>query len=129
MQRPAPLKWGRAAVKDHPLADRLGLVLARQVVVERADVLVAVHRAGDLGERVRQRDERPPGRAGARGHIVGVQVGRIDLLVITPVADHAHSWTFRTSLRASVAASESDAVLHSSVHNRLCSGTGAGQTI
>ena len=39
-------------------AERLARVLARQVVIERADAVVSVHRAGQLGERVRNDDQR-----------------------------------------------------------------------
>ena len=39
--------------------DELAVVLARQVVVELADPLVAVDRPRDLRERVVHRDERP----------------------------------------------------------------------
>jgi len=45
-------------VDDDPLADRLALVLAGQVVVERPDLLVAEHGPCELRERVRQDDQR-----------------------------------------------------------------------
>jgi hypothetical protein len=79
-----------AAVEDDPLAERLALVLAGQVVVVLADALVAVDGPGDLAERVRQQQQRALGRTRARGYVVGMQVGRVDVLVVAPIAGELH---------------------------------------
>src|SRR6185369_7239991 len=47
-----------ASADDDALADRLALVLARQVVIARLEVVVAEDRAGQLRERLRRDDER-----------------------------------------------------------------------
>src|SRR5574341_400876 len=47
-----------AAADDDALAERIALVLAREVVVGRLHIAVAEYRAGDLGERLRHDDER-----------------------------------------------------------------------
>ncbi len=47
-----------AAADDDPLAEGLTIVLPRQVVVELPDLPVAEDRAGLLGERMRDDDER-----------------------------------------------------------------------
>ena len=48
------------AVDDDALADRQAVlgVVQDQVVVQRAELVVAEHRPGDFGERVLQRDQR-----------------------------------------------------------------------
>src|ERR671915_60675 len=76
----APVSVEDPAVQDHPLPERLALVLPRQVVVDLADALVAVDRTRDLGQGVRERHERPPRRARPRGHVVRMQVGGIRAL-------------------------------------------------
>ena len=76
------------------------VVLAGEVVVELADPLVPVDRAGDLGERVRQRDQRPLRRARAGGHVVGMQVGRVDVRVVAAVAGDLHPRVTRWAMRA-----------------------------
>jgi hypothetical protein len=81
----APVTVEHPAVQDDPLAERLVGVLAREVVVELADQLVAEHGTRDLRQRVRQRDQRALGRAGARGQVVGMEVGRVG--VLAPVAE------------------------------------------
>src|SRR5918997_645501 len=75
-----PVSVEDAPVQDHPLPERLALVLPRQVVVDLADALVAVDRTRDLRQGVRERHERPPGRARPRGHVVRMQVGGIRAL-------------------------------------------------
>ena len=46
-----------APADDDPLTERLARVLPREVVVELADLRVAEHRAGLLGQRMRDDDE------------------------------------------------------------------------
>ena len=55
--RPAVVAQDTAA-DDDPLAERLTVVLPRQVVVELTDLAIAVDRACQLGQRVRDDDER-----------------------------------------------------------------------
>src|SRR5262249_51637330 len=54
---------------DDPLAERLAGVLTRQVVVGFADRAVAEQRAGELGDGVRQLDERQRRGAAHRGFV------------------------------------------------------------
>ena len=58
MRHRAAVLVEHAAADDDALADRLALVLAREVVVGRLDVVVAEHRPGDLRERLRRQDQR-----------------------------------------------------------------------
>ena len=63
---------------DHdPLAQRLAGVLAGQVVVVLGDPAVAQQRAGDLGQGVGERDQRPVGGAQPGGQVRRVQVRRL----------------------------------------------------
>ena len=85
-----PVAVEHAAVHDDPLAERLAVVLAGEVVVELADALVPVDRAGDLGQRVREQQQRALRRPRAGGHVVGIQVGRVHLDVVAAVPGQLH---------------------------------------
>src|SRR5215217_62489 len=76
-------------VNDDPLADGLAVMLPSQVAVELADPILPVDRAGDLRQRVGHRDERSLRRAGTGGDVVGIEIGRIDLEVVTAIAGHS----------------------------------------
>ena len=68
-----------AAGDDDALAERLAVPRAvlRQVVVERADALVAEDRPGQLRQRVLQRDQRPLRPAQHRGFVARIDIGRM----------------------------------------------------
>ncbi len=58
-----------AALDDDALPDRFARMLTRQVVVERADELSSEDRAGQLGQGLRDDDERPLRMPQRRGPI------------------------------------------------------------
>ena len=71
-----------AAADDDPLAERLALVLAGEVVVELAERQVAEDGARELRERVRKDDERLLRRAQRRAPVLGVEVRRVGPLPV-----------------------------------------------
>src|SRR4051812_40330557 len=68
-----------AAADDDPLPQRATLVLAREIVVQRPYLPVAVSGPGDLREGLGQDDERLLRRPQARRLVVGIQVRGMDL--------------------------------------------------
>ena len=74
--RPA-VAVGDPAGDDDPLAERLALVLAGEVVVELADGVVAVDRPGQLRQRPREQQQRLPRRARDGRAVVGIEVRRV----------------------------------------------------
>jgi len=67
----AAVAVAQRAVHDDPLADRLAGMLPGQVVVQRTDPAGPEHRAGDLGEPLRQQDQGLAGVAQRGGPVAG----------------------------------------------------------
>ena len=65
------------AEDDDPLSQRLPVMLPGQIVVHGSDLLMPVHRAGDLRQRVGQRQQRARGRPQHRRAILRMEVGRL----------------------------------------------------
>jgi hypothetical protein len=85
------VRHGPAVTVEHPpgdlnpLADRLPVVLAREVVVERAEAALPEHGPGHLGEHLRQQHERILRMAELRAAVALVVEGRVNLRVLATV--------------------------------------------
>ena len=65
------------AEDDDPLSQRLPVMLPGQIVVHGSDLLMPVHGAGDLRQRMGQRYQRTLGRPQRRGAVLRMEVGRL----------------------------------------------------